>query len=248
MPIVSEELFNKVDLIYRRKKGQTAPKYGQKEELPLRGFLQCPDCGGNWSGSASKGNGGRVFYYHCQRGCKARVNANKTNTAFIQWLKDISIRPEHVDSFLTIFGKVYKGEQGDRKAQLGKVEAQIKIVEEKSQKASMLFVEGLLDKEAYSQVREAYQFEILKLKEQAEGLKALDKDFLSQVEKAFNLISNLADFYEKSALEDKQKLLGSIFPQKLIFENEKFRTIEDNEILDLMFQVNNNLGKIKEDK
>ena len=67
-PLISEELFNSVqDVLDGRKKNHPA-KHSQKKEFPLRGFLQCRKCSRNLTGSASKGNGGKYFYYHCSCG------------------------------------------------------------------------------------------------------------------------------------------------------------------------------------
>ena len=247
-PIITEELYNQVQFAHKNKNKIYPKKYTSKEELPLRGFLQCPECGRNWTGSASKGNSGKVFYYHCQSPCKARVRADKANDAFIEWLKDISIKPEHVESFLEIFSTVYKEEQGDRKSQLARVNTQIKVVEEKILNANMMFVEREIDKDSYQSVKEAYNDELLKLKNQKIELQSLDKDFISQIEKAFNLISNLSDFYAKSSLESKKKLLGSILTKRLVLENNQYRTIGENEILDLIFLINSDIEKLKEDK
>ncbi|MEK6616864.1 MAG: recombinase family protein [Bacteroidota bacterium] len=53
-PLVTEELFNTVqDFINGRRR--TLPlKYCKRNDLPLRGFLVCPRCGKNLTGSASK--------------------------------------------------------------------------------------------------------------------------------------------------------------------------------------------------
>ena len=71
--IVSKELFDKVQGVLARileKNVSRVEKINYREELPLRGLLQCPKCHSSWTGSGSKGNGGTYFYYHCQNGCK----------------------------------------------------------------------------------------------------------------------------------------------------------------------------------
>src|SRR5690606_21563009 len=50
--------------------------------LPLRGFLVCPDCGRNLTGSASKGRTNRYYYYHCVSSCGFRQKAELANDIF----------------------------------------------------------------------------------------------------------------------------------------------------------------------
>ena len=55
-----------------------------------------------------------------------------------------------------------------------------------------------------------------------------------------NILSN--------AIEGKQKMLGSIFPEKLVFEKGKYRTTQPNEILTLLCNNNNGFGEKKDKK
>ena len=63
----------------KRKKNAQPIMHSVHEKLPLRGILQCSKCGKKLTGSGSKGNGGRFFYYHCSKGCKVRFRAEKAN-------------------------------------------------------------------------------------------------------------------------------------------------------------------------
>ena len=248
-PIVSEDLFYQVQDIYFGKKRNLPKRYTTKEELPLRGYLICPLCGGNITGSASTSRSkAKVFYYHCQKGCKTRFNASKANSIFSEWLNEISIKPEYVDTFLTLFDTIYKQEEGDRKLEQRRIETQLKECEEKMLKADMKFVEDTLDKESYQRIKASYNQDYSRLKSQLIENKSIDKDLIHKIERAFELISNLGQFYGSADLHGKQKLLGSIFPQKLNFDGTKYRTSGPNEIIELMFLVNNDLAKLKKDK
>ena len=38
---------------------------------------KCPRCQQLWTGSVSKGNGGKYAYYHCNKFCNARARADE---------------------------------------------------------------------------------------------------------------------------------------------------------------------------
>ncbi len=49
------------------------------DNLPLRGFLICPQCGRMLTGSASKGRTKYYHYYHCSGTCNFRHSATDVN-------------------------------------------------------------------------------------------------------------------------------------------------------------------------
>ena len=47
-------------------------------------------------------------------------------------------------------------------------------------------------------------------------------------------MSNLKQYYSTATLDNKQKMLGLMFPEKLVFSNNGFQTVTPNEILTLL--------------
>jgi hypothetical protein len=62
---------------------------------------------------------------------------------------------------------------------------------------------------------------------------------------SFNLLKQLDKFYDKASLDIKQKLVGLIFPEKLIFENDRLQTPKVNEMGSLIILENKHLETIK---
>ena len=44
-------------------------------------------------------------------------------------------------------------------------------------------------------------------------------------------------YYSNANLENRQKMLGLIFPEKLVFSNNTFQTMQPNEVLTLLAMV-----------
>jgi hypothetical protein len=59
------------------------------------------------------------------------------------------------------------------------------------------------------------------------------------------LLSNLSGFYQTASVEIKQKLLGSIFPAKLHFREDSYRTTPLNPALAFILQKNKRLENEK---
>jgi site-specific DNA recombinase len=81
-PIVSEELFSDVQRVISGKKKITAKSTKAREEFPMRGYLICSSCGGNLTASCSQGRNEKYYYYHCQPGCKERIDAKTMHSSF----------------------------------------------------------------------------------------------------------------------------------------------------------------------
>lgn len=102
-PLITEELFREVQEAIRRK---MRPK-GKTEELkslfPLRGYLICPLCGRNLTGSVSRGRSKSHPYYHCLGGkCKSRFRADRINNTYEENLQKIVLKDAATELFKQI--------------------------------------------------------------------------------------------------------------------------------------------------
>ncbi len=59
---------------------------------------------------------------------------------------------------------------------------------------------------------------------QIDELKRAESGFEEYCRYGISLLSNLPYYYSNASLEGKQKMLGLIFPEKLVFESGKYRT------------------------
>jgi len=69
------------------------------------------------------------------------------------------------------------------------------------------------------------------LEAQIAKLTLLDSELKEQLEFCCELLPNLARYYSTADLRAKQEIIGSINPEKLIFERKKYRTIRVNEVV-----------------
>lgn len=65
------------------------------------------------------------------------------------------------------------------------------------------------------------------------------------IEKVVASLLELDTTYEKADTKMKREIIGSFFPEKLIFSEGGYRTARVNEIASLIYQINNDLAKTK---
>ena len=90
-PLISVELFNEVQDALNGRKRKFPSKNTLKEELPLRGFLECRKCGAKLTGSASKGNGGRYFFTIVRKDVMSVLKRRKPIRLLLRKLKGLQM-------------------------------------------------------------------------------------------------------------------------------------------------------------
>ena len=233
-PIISEELFYEVqNVLDGKKKAKT--KYALvNDEYPMRGHLICPRCGKTLTGSSALGNGGKYFYYHCTKGCKERHKSDGVHNAFEIWLNDVSIKPEIASLYLAIMDDVFKTNEGDREAEVKKLEKLISENQQTLDRAVKKLVDDVLDKYGYNRIKENVARENADYRTRIAELKAAESGYQEYCRYGFSLLSNMGHYYSAANIENRQKMLGLIFPEKLVYNNHTFQTMQPSEILDLL--------------
>ena len=235
-PIVTEELFYRVQYVIAGKR-KTTTKYSRiNDKYPLRGFIVCSKCGKSFTGNPAKGNGGSYEYYTCKANkCKNETyKCVNVHYQFEQWLGKISFKPEVGSLYLSIMEDVFKSNEGDRNAEIRKLDSELRNEEDFLDKVTEKFVIGDLDKVGYSRMKENTTKRCAGIKSRIAELNSTDSGFKEYTNYGVSLMSNLKQYYCSASLENKQKMLGLIFPEKLVYSNYTFQTVESNEILTLL--------------
>ena len=62
----------------------------------------------------------------------------------------------------------------------------------------------------------------------------LSKDISVQIDYCTKIISNIGELYSKADVELKRQIIGSTFPENLIYSEKKCRTTRVNEVIKLL--------------
>ena len=103
------------------------------------------------------------------------------------------------------------------------------------------FCEGNLTSETHTRITERYEKQIKEMQERINLLLSDTKGLKNKIDYSVNIIANLRNFMMDAPVKVKCKLLSSMFPQKIEFDGEKYRTQSYNQVLDLIFQETNKL-------
>jgi site-specific DNA recombinase len=237
-PLISEQTFNEVQLII---KGKKKPYQGKtrNDAFPLKGYIICPDCGKLMTGSTSKGNGGLYSYYHCQRkyGCNTAYKADVVNNAFEKELTQFHVRSEVLALYSIILKDTFNTSDTERDTKRKALETSIKYVKEQIGVLDERFSSGSLPIERYNRLSQNLENRENELVMEHATLGKASADYEKYVATTTILLSDVSGFYSRASLIGKQKLIGSIYPEKLIFDGEKYRTEKMNQVFSLLINV-----------
>ena len=249
--IISEDVFNKVQDILDGKKNKT-PKLSKKinPDLFLRQFLICPICGHALTGAVSRGNGGRYTYYNCCEEAKhIRARAEKVNEGFAKYVGSLKPNETVLNLYEQILNDVRKEQSANVNETIAQLQNKMLVFQKRIQTAKDKYLDGEMSKAEKDEAVSHNQKEVDLLQEKIDILKEGNRSKIKpKLEYSMSLINNIDKFILDAPVETKIKLISSMFPEKIEFDGEKYRTNSYNKVLDLIFQQTNELRGDKKEK
>jgi len=239
--IITEALFYDVQDILNGKKRIQLTKASTIDTLPLRGFLICPHCGKQLTGSASKGRHSYYYYYHCTAACGVRFKAEVANDSFVSELGKYVPNEGIAEIYKAVIKDIYHhatGSQSDGKRELLN---QIQIENDRLAKARKLLLDDTIDANDYKTIKAECENKLLSLEAKLTGFGKTSFDFEGCLNKALHNLSRLQITYNEGNVEAKRGIIGSIYPEKVCFDGTAYRTARVNDVAHLIYLINNKL-------
>ena len=106
---------------------------------------------------------------------------------------------------------------------------------------------GDVDKFVYNVVREKVNEECREIEKKISEHEKMESGYKHDCKFGISLLNNLNEYYLAASLDNKLKMIGLIFPEKLVFTNNSFQTTKPSEILTLLCNGSRVLRKRKQD-
>jgi site-specific DNA recombinase len=163
-PIVTEDLFNRVQDVLEGKKPVTAARRKVNPDFPLKHFVRCGICGTPLTACFSRSKNGKLYgYYYCYKpSCRAVKSVAKRDmeSAFEAMLGRLRPAPEILLEFPKIAAEVWQEQQGSTEKQKRKLTA--KLEDQKKLKSELLRakLKGQVEQADYEQGNAEFTREI----------------------------------------------------------------------------------------
>lgn len=248
-PLITEALFNSVQEILDGNKRKSRPKtkVSTTEQLSLRGFLTCPECGHMLTGSGSKGKYQVYYYYHCQSPCNFRFRSDAVNSAFVNELKKFKPQEAILELYKNVIVNAYKRQFSQNETSTKAIVSEIERVNAKVSKARDLLLSDAIDAADYKIIKTECDDKLKQLDHQltTKADSTSKKNIEDIVHQAVSNLSNIDYAFSNADVIKKRQIISSIYPEKLCFDGKQYRTPRINAVANLIFQVNNDLRQIK---
>ncbi len=237
--IIDEQTFYAVqDILEGRKKNQPNKIQTVRDEFPLRGFLSCPRCNSNLTASASKGKmGTKFFYYHCGNGCKERQKALNVNDKFSEMLNKITSNHQSMSLFAKILKEEFKNKNTTGRTELEKIQKEIGRQNQRVKNAKDLMLDGDLTANEYKEMKVEIEVQLNKLGLEEDRFREGIENYNQVIDDSLEVLKTLGNYYKSKGTATKQRIVSSVFPEKLTFENNEYRTPKINRAVLLLCRV-----------
>ncbi len=236
-PLVERDTFEKVQqILFGRKK--SVPKNTKiNPQLILRGHLLCPVCGRNLTGSPSGGNGGIYLYYHCQRGCKGRISAVEANTKFEELIQGLTFKEPVIKLYTKVLESTFLLNDIDRDEEVKRCNKAIQEAKNRIQNLEDKYSDNDISGIEFKKMTKRYNDEIADLVARISEMDIAQRDFMRYQRHNLVLLQNLKMHYQRASPESKKGIISSIFPRKIEFVENKYRTENINSMVALMMSI-----------
>ena len=239
-PLIPRSLFYEVQDVLDGKKRALKTKILADEQLPLKGFIGCSKCSRTLCGSASKGRNNYYYYYHCCSKCGCRYKGNEVNSEMIAFFNEYTISPEITELFKAVILDVYSNDTAKHKDTQASLAKQLTEYSTKIARARELVLLGDIDGTDYKEIKQDCERNISAIEAQLAdaGKRSYSEKQLGPIiDKAITTFTKLNVIYCKSSIEQKRKLIGSMFPEKFTFENLKHRTAKVSDTYECIYKI-----------
>ena len=239
--IIDEDTFSKVQEAHFKTRMRPKLCRADDPDFYLRKFLICPKCKGVLTACYSKGNGGRYGYYKCPHCCKFNYSAIKANTKFIEYIRKLKPKDSTLELYEEIVNDLRKTNSKDRLKEIKTLQTELLKEEERLESIDVKFVDDELSSEDYQRMKSNITKRRNRTNTKMESLNPQNTSVGQKLDHAFNVIRNMPEILSSGRVEHKIQLLGSMFPEKIEFDGEKYRTNSYNKVLEWIFQYTNEL-------
>lgn len=221
VPMISSELFFKVqDIIDGRNhnKAEIILRNRNNEDFPLRRFIRCQKCGLAFTGSWSRGRGGRYAYYHCRGKCKnSNIKRILVHNSFADLLKAKVIHQEYTNFYMSFFENIYEKRLVRIKQKRIRTTSQIQRLRDLRQTLIDKNLAGIYSdvdfKEQLGLIEEQLQNMAI-FSNEASLNKYSKENAKNYIEK---IVTDLPRAYEVCDIKQKRMLISLLFPKGLIW-------------------------------
>jgi DNA invertase Pin-like site-specific DNA recombinase len=244
--IISKKDFLRLQIVLQE--NHSGYKHSKKNDFtPLTRFIRCKFCGKNLSGYLSKG----LPYYKCNS-CKVNLNGNTSsknigaNDLFKNLLNQFKVNPQFIELVELQLNKVMGFYNVMESTRENEIIGQIDEIQTKIDTMEFNLATGVISRDMFDKHSSKLKSEITN---KSIELNKLSPTLSNQGEMIKNVVKNMgniANIWDLSVIEDKQRLQETLFPGGVYYDKEKHDYLTKN--INNFMLVSSSISTSYEDK
>ena len=167
-PLVTQELFDRVQAILDGRKPSSAPKRKLNPAFPLKCFVKCDSCGLPLTGGFCSGRTKSYAYYWCRnRNCRAvKLRGEQMEAEFLALVRRLSPETQDLPSFQKMVAEEWAAQQGNSEKEAKRLDARLEEQRRRKRKLLESMLDGTISKETYGEANVEFSADIARAEEE----------------------------------------------------------------------------------
>ena len=184
-------------------------------------------------------------FVECSSVCGTRFKSERANELFLGELKKYVPRPGMLDVFRLVINEVYTTKTKNKTEELKALKTELEQLNNRVTKARDLLLAGDIDAGDYKDIKAASENRINLLENKIFDLNKGSTNIKPLLDKALNSLSRLDVLYLEADTKRKREIIGSMYPEKLTFDGNDYRTTRLNEAVELIYKLGEGFSENK---
>ena len=219
-PLVSEELFDRVQRKLSGKSFTSVPRNKLHPDFPLRVFVACGYCGTKLTGSFAKRKYG---YYWCRNSkCrKVKLPKDRLEASFLSLLTKVQFKPEYGRLFRSVVEDAWKARGEHSREAVALATKTLASLKDEKERLVDAIIDKRISQEIYDERLEGLEQRIAfaEIAVHDASIDELEIDTLLTF--ADRVLGETARLWLDSGTDQRQQLQRIVFPDGLSFSNEE---------------------------
>ena len=218
--MISREVFLKINNLLKESR-YGIPHERENEQLPLKAFMKCFNCGTSITGYINKKK--KLYYYKCPtKGCNCSKNAVQLGNVFLKELETLNIDQKYHEPILFHFAHLLSKNDKENETTLKELNEKLKEASKKVENIEeKYYALNEMPEEAYLRLKCKIQKEKEEIQKEMEKYAEKSSNWVEKLKTVLNLLPFPSQMWEFSEVKLKEKIQKLIYPMGMRFHKEK---------------------------
>jgi site-specific DNA recombinase len=224
-PIISEELFEQVQRVLKRRSRRGLFYKRENPDFPLRRFVFHPT-GKKATGYWAKGKTKNYPYYRFVGVSHSDIRKQLLDNAYEEFANRFTVAGSHIENLVTAFKVALSAAAQSEINEKSRLKAQIKELNNRQTLLIEKNTKGIISDLVLRRQLDMLEAELIEANAKILALPEIELESITVGEIVKEFLENPGRIWQKASFEQKLKLQWFEFPKGITFENGKFRTQE----------------------